>query len=214
MVKMKTDYLEIRRVAGSRQLVAHNSGGLAELLDTDPALWAVMSMPTEAVVFNEEFITLMDSDRNKRIRPGELKAAIEWLLKTFRSYGGVDRGADELILDEINLESGDGLSIRRAAETILRNAGLPEATKISFDLAMNRQLILIDALGNGDGVVPFANLKEEAVREYALTAAKYSQSELIDLSGVKGIDLTTLDKFRAALADYWLWRNDGETISV
>ncbi|MCI7644138.1 MAG: hypothetical protein MST10_07320 [Lentisphaeria bacterium] len=214
MSKIKHDYLEIRRVAGSRQLVAHNSGGLAELLATDPALWAVMSMPTEAVVFNEEFVTLMDSDRNKRIRPGELKAAIEWLLKVFRTYSGVDRGADELILDEINLESGDGLAIRRAAETILRNAGLPEAKQISFDLVMNRQLILSDALGNGDGVVPFENLKSAEVREYALAAAKYSKNELVDLSGLKGIDLPTLDKFRTALADYWLWKNDGESVSV
>lgn len=201
----------IRKIAGSQQLVVENATGLSTVLSLDPALWAVMGMPTDAVIFDDDFMNFIDSDHNKRIRPAELKAAIAWLLDTLRDYSGIDQHSDVLHLSALNPNSTDARDIASAITLMLNNLGKGGETQISLTDIQNRNSMLLDSMCNGDGVIPFEQFTEPALADYVSAVKQFFDPSAVsmDATGHAGINRSMLEQFQPVLVHYMTWQQEG-----
>ena len=156
----KKDMLRFRRVGSCRQPSIMNADDMKKIVELDSALWAVNSIPVEAVVADKEFLNFLDSDANNRIRPHELRNALKWMLGVLKDYSNMNAKSDILKLDAFNEEHPESSMLKSSLQLILKNMNLPEATEISLAQLRNTASIIGAGNSNGDGIVTHENTSD------------------------------------------------------
>ena len=113
----KTDQMMFRKIGSSRQPSLMNADDMKKIIELDHALWAVNSIPKDAVVADPEFLTFLDTDGNGRIRPNELRAALKWLFAVLKDYSGINDNSDVLKLDAFDENHAEGPMLQSAVKT-------------------------------------------------------------------------------------------------
>ena len=204
---MRERHPVFQKVAGSRQIVIKTAKDLAAAAALDPAHWAVTGMSTDSIIYNPDFLELLDTDKNNRIRPDELRGAITWILGMLKDTAGLEEGSQILKLSAVN-ESADGADvILSAARIILKNLNLEDSDEITLEQVMNRNNLVLNSCGNGDGVITSENNDDELLSEYIRDAVLVCGS-VPDVTGLAGINAEISEKFQTELESCHRWHQE------
>lgn len=201
----KNEHILFRHVGSCRQPSIKCADDMQKILNLDSALWAVNSMPVDSVVVDPEFLKFIDTDGNGRIRPDELRSALEWLLSVLKDHSGIDEGSDILKIDAFNDEHPESTMLKSSFRLVLSNMNLCDRTTISLAELRNTASIIGAGNSNGDGIVTLENTKDEDLAHIIANIMKICGSK-VDLSTLPGIDTELLDEYikRASAQRDWL----------
>lgn len=186
--------------AGGVNQVAFRSGAdLANLDQLDLKLWVALAVPTRGIELDSRTLDLIDTDKDGRIRPPELLAALKWAQASFKNLDDLIGGGDSVALAAI----GDN-AITLSARRILANLGKRDATAISLADVADTAKVFAATPFNGDGVVPADSAADENTGK-AIADVLATVGGVPDRSGKPGVNQAKADQFFAeaqALSDW------------
>ena len=144
------------RAGGLDQVSLDDDGDLINLERLDPKLWVALSCPTKGLEFDAHTLQLLDTDKDGRIRPPEVLAAIRWTAARLKSISSITAGRRAMPLADIDQSSPDGKKIHTAALRLLQSLKKEDANEISAADTKDTDGLLAETLLNGDGIVPSA----------------------------------------------------------
>src|SRR5262249_37727828 len=115
------------RVGGVDQVMFRNGADIAHLDQLDQKLWMTLAMPTRGIEFDPGTADLLDLDKDGRIRPPEVLAAVKWADGAFNDLGGLFKGGDAVALSAIK-----DANILGGAKRMLAILKRPDATTITL----------------------------------------------------------------------------------
>jgi hypothetical protein len=186
------------------QVMIRSGSDIVHLDQLDLKLWMALAMPTRGIEFDGGTLDLLDTDKDGRLRPPEVLAAIEWARGAFVDLEGLIQGGDTVPLAAIKDEG-----IRKGAQRILSNLGKANATSIALADVQAMASGFAQTRLNGDGIVPAGDAEDNTTKN-DISDILSALGGVTDRSGQPGVDQATLDKFFAeaqALSD---WHKTGE----
>lgn len=197
------------RVGGFDQVVLDRGGDIEHLDQLDQKLWVALACPTRDIHFDTKTLDLIDTDKDGRIRPPEILAAVKWLRGVLKDLEVLAKPGAELPLDAINSATPEGAALLASARHILAELGKPEATAIGLGDVLDTARIFANTTFNGDGIVPAAAATDPAVQA-AIGNIVASVGGEADRSGAPGVSQAKVDAFFAAAQAYVDWCAQGE----
>mgnify|MGYP007069998644 CR=1 FL=1 len=95
------------------------------LKDLDPKMWTALACPVKGLEFSEETLSILDTDKNGRVRVPEILQTIEYIKKYFSKPEVIMEPADSIPLDAMSDEPfGCGHSPSASAKSILHILGI------------------------------------------------------------------------------------------
>ena len=186
------------RAGGVDQIVLREPADLLRIGELDLKLWVALAMPTRGVELDPRTADLIDTDRDGRIRPPELIAAVEWVRRAFKDLGPLVKGEESVALS--NLADAELLA---GAKRVLANLGKPDAQAVSLAEVTETDRLFAGGALNGDGIVTAETAADPVVRQ-ALVEVMAAMGSVQDRGGQGGIDQARIDGFfeqaRALLA--------------
>lgn len=203
--------IPFRLIGGSRQMLISTGEDLRRVAELDVAYWAMTGTQTESMICDPEFLTALDTDKNKRVRCDEVKAALQWIFARLKDLTGFEKRSDSIRLDSIDRDSADGKVMYDSILVALKNLGCDNVAEITLAQISDHQKIVSAALQNGDGVIPPEPVEKDSplVADCIRAIMKLIGSRK-DLSGIDGIDKGALDSFEKQAAGYLAWRAEYE----
>lgn len=197
------------RVGGFDQVVLDRGDDIECLDQLDQKLWVALACPTRDIHFDLKTLDLIDTDKDGRIRPPEILAAVKWLRGVLKDMDVLAKPGAELPLTAINPEVPEGAVLLASATRILADLGKPEATGIGLGDVLDTARIFAKTTFNGDGIVPAAAAADPAVQAAIGTIVSCVGGEL-DRCGAPGVSQAKVDAFFAAAQAYVAWCAQGE----
>ena len=192
-------------LAGGVDQVALRTGAdLAHLDQLDKKLWVALTVPTRGIEFDPKTLDLIDTDKDGRIRPPELLAAVKWAEASFKRLDDLFKGGDSVPLEAIQ-DSALAASARR----ILQNLGKASASVISLADVTDTTNIFAATRLNGDGVVPPDAAGDVAIRQI-IEEMLATVGGLPDRSGKPGVNQAKADQFFAEVKAFSEWHAKSE----
>ncbi|MBI5800643.1 MAG: hypothetical protein HZA92_07935 [Verrucomicrobia bacterium] len=189
---------------GVNQVAFRNGADLASLDQLDQKLWVALALPTRGIEFDTRTLDLIDTDKDGRIRPPELIAAVKWAEASFKDLGDLIKGGDAVPLSAIKDES-----IVLSARRILENLGKRDATSIALADVADTAKIFATTQFNGDGIVPADSAVDEATRR-VIEDLIATVGGLPDRSGKPGVSQAKADQFFAEAQAFSDWHAKAE----
>ena len=174
-----------------------DAGALVHLASLDEKLWLALACPTHGLELDARTLDLIDTDKDGRIRPPEVLAAVAWAKDVFADLDDLFEPlvGDELPLDAFDDETPLGRQVLAGARRILINLGRPDATSIGLAQVMDTESLFARTTLNGDGVVPLrAAAGRDDVRQ-VLADILAVMGAVQDRSGDPGVDKAKADAF-------------------
>lgn len=181
---------------------------IANLRNLDQKLWTVLSCPVDDLEFDPLTLSYIDSDKDGKIKVGEIVEAAEWLTGVIKDKDYILKGSSVLPLDQIDCSLDAGKRLYDSAKQILSNLGL-EKNEISIAEATDSIAIFANTKFNGDGIVTPASTDDESVRKQIADCIATVGSSA-DRSGEAGVNADQVEAFYAACADYIAWLDEAE----
>ena len=198
-----------RNYGGSYQLRIQNAEDMEKIQVLDEVHWAATSIPTDSLNCDKAFIAYVDTDRNGRIRPAELKAAWSWLIQVLADRHRLSEGSDVLRLQDIDTHYPEGQKLHAAAELILTNLNISGTSEISLAQVRDVQNIMASAANNGDGIIPPEATSNADLAQF-ITSIMDTVGSRMDACGKPGISEEELKKFFHEAETYLAWKAEGE----
>jgi hypothetical protein len=201
------------RAGGVDQVALARAEDIANLRSLDQKLWVALACPVNGVEIDPRTLTLLDTDKDGRIRPPEVLAAIDWLKDVLEDLGDLLHPSDEIELTSISGRSATSGDILAGAKLVLRNLGKPDAKTISLADVSSTEAIFSATRLNGDGIVPpeSADDPETAALIGDIAAVL---GTVTDRSGKPGVDQPRVDAFFDQVAAYAAWFDAKGTSSI
>lgn len=201
--------MRFKKIACAKQLIIDNASDLRKILLLDSAHWAVNGMGIDHVVFNRDFLTYMDTDKNQRIRAAEVKDAVTWLLDVLKNYHAIDEKTTSVTIEDLNYENNsDAQDIKNTIELIAGNLNKEGVATLTFNELSYDNLYMNSSL-NGDGVIVINNLDNQDVQDY-LHALESIEGSVLDKSKMPGIGKNELDTFHNSMVAYIDWNKSAK----
>ncbi len=196
------------RSGGVDQVILRTGDEIANLELLDLKLWMALAMPTRGVEFDPQTADVLDTDKDGRIRPPEVLAAVRWAREAFTSLDGLLAGGDAVPLASIR--NPDLLAgVRR----ILTDMGKPEAGSISLDDVANKARIYACMKFNGDGIIPPEAADDEDTRK-AIGDIMAAMGPETDRGGEQGVSQAKFEAFFSQAAAFLDWAKRVESEGV
>ncbi len=189
---------------GVNQVVFRNGADLAHLDHLDQKLWVALAVPTRGIEFDTKTLDLIDTDKDGRIRPPELLAAVKWAEASLKSLDDLFKGGDSVALAAIKDDA-----LAATARRILENLGKPSAGTISLADVADTAKIFAATRFNGDGIVPADTASDEAIKR-AVEDLLATVGGLPDRSGQTGVNQAKVDQFFAEAQAFADWHAKAE----
>ena len=110
-------------VGGVTRVNVETGADIEHLDELDKKLWTVLSCPVNGLEFDARTLTLMDSDKDGKIRVHEVVAASQWLRQVMMDLEDLFEGSDHISFSGINQVSDEGKQVLAAARLILDKLG-------------------------------------------------------------------------------------------
>lgn len=192
------------RIGGVDQVVFRNGADIINIDELDQKLWMALAMPTRGIEFDPKTADLVDTDKDGRIRPPEVIAAVKWVESAFKDPGDLIRGGVTVQLAAIK-----DPSILAGAKRILANLNKPNEQAITLADVSDTAKILAETKFNGDGVV-IAATSDDAVVKQAIEEIIATLGPVTDRSGKPGLNQAKLDQFFTEAKTIADWAAKGE----
>lgn len=197
------------RAGGFDQVRLDTGHAVASLGSLDQKLWAALSCPTRGIEMDPRSLDIFDTDKDGRIRAGEIIAAVEWSTRLLKTPDILLKREDQLPLDAIDDSSDDGRALLAAARRILAKSGKPEATTITLaDVAGVEEVFAANDF-NGDGIVPPDIVDDPALRSVIEDIIACMGGEE-DRSGLSGVSKDKVTAFFEAADIFAAWAAKAE----
>lgn len=204
-MEKKASYNWKFKVIGGTSRIDISSGeDIRHLGELDQKLWTVLSCPTTGLEFDQKTLDVIDSDKDGRIRVGEIVSTANYLCSVIKDADLLLTRSDSIALSQFNTDSEEGRKLHDSARQILANLGL-DKDSISLADSSDNAAIFAKTKFNGDGVVTPFSADDEAVRT-VIEDVIATTGGRIDRSGIQGIDSEQLEAFFTSCADYSQWR--------
>ena len=179
------------------------------LRDLDPKMWTALACPVQGLEFSEETLSVLDTDKNGRVRQPEILEAVDYIKKYFSRPEIIMQKGDSIPLDAMSSEPFDcGHSPLESAKSVLEILGKSDAGELKLeDLGVNDKLFAPNVF-NGDGVLTAECVGDEAVAAVVkdiITCGGGSD----DISGAKGITRAQKEEFFVNARALKQWRDSG-----
>ncbi len=198
------------RAGGVDQVAIRDGQDIMNLSQLDQKLWVALAMPTRGIEFDPRTLDLIDADKDGRIRPPEVLAAVAWMRDALKNVDDLVRGSDTVALTAINEQSPVGAALLAGARRILGELGKGQAGSISLADVANTNRIFAATKFNGDGVVPADATEDAAVRK-AMEDIISVMGPVTDRGGKPGVNQAQVDAFFGQAAAHVAWRTRSET---
>ncbi len=198
-----------RNYGGSYQLRIQNAEDMEKIQVLDEVHWAATSIPTDSLNCDKAFIAYVDTDKNGRIRPAELKAAWSWLIQVLADRHRLSESSDVLRLQDIDTHHPEGQTLHAAAGLILTNLNILGKSEISLEQVRDVQSIMASAANNGDGIIP-PEVTSKADLAQFITSIMDTVGSRMDACGKPGISEEELKKFFHEAETHLAWKAEGE----
>jgi hypothetical protein len=192
------------RAGGVDQVQLRDGKDIAALSSLDQKLWMALAVPTRGTELDPVTADLIDTDKDGRIRPPEIIAAIQWAASTLKDVGHLMKGGDSVPLAEIA-----DASTLAGAKRILASLKKSDATAISLAEVTDTVKIFAETKLNGDGVVIAETADDDAVRK-AIEDVGAALGPVTDRSGKPGVNQANVDRFFAEAQTLIDWAGKGE----
>jgi hypothetical protein len=192
------------RAGGSEQVSLDTAEDIRALGELDQKLWVALACPVNGLSIDAATLSLIDADKDGRLRASEIIAAIKWSDKVFKDLGGLTKRSDTLPLSAIHDQTEEGKAVLATARRLLSEMGKPDAGAISVADTADATKLLDNMRFNGDGVVPAASAESDNARALIEDILSTVGGEL-DRSGEQGVSKGKLDAFFEALDAYLGW---------
>ena len=199
------------RVGGFDQVQITTGKDLVSIGELDQKLWVALACPTKGIEFNERTLTLIDTDKDGRIRAGELIAAAKWAGAMVKDVEVLAKGSDTLTLSWINDGSEDGKLLLSTAKELLKSMGKGDAKEISVADMATAADEFAKARLNGDGVVPVASAETDDLKKVIEDALACTAEAPMDKGGKPGVDEAAVKAFFDAVSEHAAWIQKGKT---
>ena len=94
------------------------------LRDLDPKMWTALACPVQGLEFSEETLSVLDTDKNGRVRQPEILEAVDYIKKYFSRPEIIMQKGDSIPLDAMSSEPFDcGHSPLESAKSVLEILG-------------------------------------------------------------------------------------------
>ena len=199
------------RAGGFDQLRLEESAEILAVGDLDKKLWVALACPTRGLQLDPKTLAMIDTDKDGRIRPPELLAAVDFAGRVLKSPGDLRKRAKTLPLGAIDDDEDEGKRLLASAKQILKNLGKKDKKEITFEDVLDTKKIFEQTQFNGDGVVPADSAEDPKVHAVIEDVIKLVGSAL-DRSGKQGITKEKLDAFfdQAQELDAWWKKSEGD----
>ena len=111
-------------VGGVTRVNIESGSDIAHLDELDQKLWTVLSCPVKGLEFDEKTLSMMDADKDGRIRVGEVVAAAQWLKKVLSDMDYLVEGNDSIEFSQVKKDTDEGNQVIESAKLILSQLGL------------------------------------------------------------------------------------------
>jgi hypothetical protein len=197
------------RAGGFDQVQLDTGADLLALKELDQKLWVALSCPTRGIEFDSRTLDMIDADGDGQVRANEVLAAIKWAGALLKSSELLVKGAESLLLSDIDVATAEGKQILASARHILKSLGKYDATEISLTDMADIEKFLAGLQFNGDGVVCAKQIADAGLRVTVEAIAKFAGTAA-DMSGDSGINQEITDKFFADAKQYVAWYAQAE----
>lgn len=202
------------RAGGIDQVQLRSGADLLALEHLDQKLWLALACPVTGIEFDERTLALIDSDGDKRVRAGELIAAIKWAGACLTDVEQLASSKDSLALSSIVELGPDEAPLREAARGMLDALGKTDATRVSVSDAMDATAAFDAQPWNGDGVVPAASCDDDTDAAIITDILACLAEPPLDRSGEPGVNAESIEAFAQALDEYLSWLDAGQAQGV
>lgn len=201
------------RIGGLDQVAIETAEDLLHLHELDPKLWVALSCPVRGLELDEKTLSLIDSDKDGKIRIPEVLAAVAWASAQLKDPALLLRPGDELELSAINESTPEGRAALASARRILRELGREKATSISFADISRTQDVFAATKFNGDGVLPPSSAGDPAL-EAVIKDILACVGGKKDRSAQVGVDAAGLKQFFEETGKVLAWLDQGRDSGI
>jgi hypothetical protein len=168
-----------------------------------------LACPTTGLEFDKATLTLIDTDKDGRIRAPELIAAVKWAGGLLKNPDDLVKSAPTLRPDAINDAAPEGKLIASFAQQVLGKSGSAE---ITVEEAAAAAQTLAAKPFNGDGIIPADTANDEATKLVIGDIIACLGADT-DASGKPGVGPAKVDQFLADAAAFseWWKKAEGDT---
>lgn len=194
------------RAGGFNQVVIGSGADLMNLDELDQKLWVALACPTTGVEFDKTTLTLIDTDKDGRVRAPELIAAVKWAACLLQNPDDLLKGGVTLRPAAINDATPEGKLIANFARQVLGKADTGEVT---FEEAATAAATFAAKPFNGDGIVPADSAEDDATKAVIADIIN-CLGAATNISGKPGVSQAKVDQFFAEAAAYSDWWKKAE----
>lgn len=197
------------RAGGVDQVQLRTGADLVNIGELDQKLWVALACPVNGTEFDKRTLELIDGDGDKRVRAGELIAAVKWTRSVLNDVEILARQGDAVPLTTIDASGDGGKKLLATSKRLLANLGKADATELSFgDLTAGIAKFDKEKF-NGDGVITVATANDAATAGVVSDIVACTAVAPIDRSGDPGVTRATLAAFFDAVAAHVGWLDAG-----
>lgn len=197
------------RAGGFDQVRLDTGADLLALDQLDQKLWVALACPASGLEFDPRTLSLIDTDKDGRIRAPELIQAVKWAGSLLKNPDDLLKHSDSLALAAINEANPEGQTLLASARLILANLGKPDAAAISLADLADTQRILAQTAFNGDGIIVAESAEDDATRGLIANIIACLGPET-DRSGRPGVNQAKVDQFYAECGAWDAWLKQAE----
>jgi hypothetical protein len=179
--------------------VLETAEDLRQAVDLDEALWVATSAPVHAFRMDPVLLQHLDSDKDTRIKCGELQEAIRWVLDVLDQRDGLTEGTTDLRADALSYDHPDAGPIRNVFNSLA-----PEEEVLTLETLRNARTRLEQKPVSEAGVIlPDAAETPEQRRDIEQVLSLVEGAE--HPSGNKGLSKEVLTTFGENIARRLAW---------
>jgi hypothetical protein len=196
------------RAGGFDQVKLDSAQDLLNLHQLDQKLWVALTCPVNNVHFDTRTLALIDTDGDKRIRPAELIAALQWTGTLLSNPDALTDRSAQLSLDALSDATPQGQTLRTALSSTLAALGKSATDALSLTELESLESILCQKPYNGDGIVTAESAEDEQSRQLIGEIIQVVGA-VADRSQKPGIGAEQVESFFTQARAYAAWHAEG-----
>lgn len=200
---------QFSRVGGVNRVNLETGADLLALGELDQKLWTALSCPVNGLEIDPKTLTLVDADKDGKIRVNEILDAVKWILSIVKDPNDLVKPNTSMPLSAINDETELGKILLASSKQILKNIGKPEATSITVDETSDTVAIFAETKFNGDGIIIAESTESEELKTL-IGQIVQCEGSVMDRSGIEGISTEQIDAFFTHCQEYSDWQTIAE----
>ncbi len=197
------------KTGGFEQLIITTPEDLAAIENLDPKLFVVLAMPTKNVDGDAKTLSLIDTDKDGRIRVPEIKSAVSFLRENLNDFSAFF--AKKSSFPRASIKAGS--SILEVANYALEIVSEPNPEIVSLEQAEEAFSKFGAQPFNGDGIITLKSAHGNAAAESLISAALEVSGGIVDTAGTPGITEEIFENVASEAASTLAWKEIAKTDS-